>query len=328
MSLEKLLNLTYQEDRKISPAEMQQLYAQGWLLTHYLFSSKEREGQLGRYMTDLNQGIAPKQAFQTAFKTDYAALDKELIAYFRKGKLPYIKIKPEFIKAVPIALRSLATEEADLQMLEAQLRIGIAKSDRAEFDRKFAAATDPLLSTDAGRLAQAEWEITRGDPGKVSSLLEPVLKTTPTLPRALALQAFAAYKLSAEEEEDESKHAAALKTARSWAIKANRAAPDTPLPLMLFYLSFRHDEKGPPASALAGLERAWELMPQDSYLTFLTAAAVARAGRKEDARFFLRPAMNNPHGGTVAAAARALMKLIDTSDASVIGIPLDTGEKE
>jgi hypothetical protein len=150
------------------------------------------------------------------------------------------------------------------------------------------------------------------------------LKAKPDHPHALVLQAYAAYRISLSA--DEKSSPAAIKTARAYAAKANRAAPDTPLPLMLFYLSYRMEEKGASENALMGLERAWQLMPQGNYLSFLTATGVAMAGRKEDAAYYLRAVMNNPHGGASAARAQALMKAIE-SDAN-LGMPIQAEEDE
>lgn len=323
LPLERLLTLTYQEQQKISTVDMGQLYAQGWLLTHYLFNTPERKGQLGLYCKNLNTGMPIKEAFETAFKTDYEGLGKDLRTYYKTGRLIELIIKPELFKAMPVVVRTLSDAEGALVLPEAQLRIGLAKEKRQDFNKKFAAVVTPLLSTDAGRLAQAEWELAFGEPGKVFPLLETLLKATPADPRALTLQANAAFKLSLTASPEN--RAAAIKTARSWAVKANRAAPDTPLPLVLFYLSFREDENGPNANALAGLERARDLLPQDEYLAFLNAVAVARVGRKEDARAYLRPFMNNPHGGSMAAAAQSLMKQIDSG--AQLGMPIDMGEE-
>jgi Protein of unknown function (DUF1570) len=324
LPIERLLTLTYHDNKTAKEKEISQLYAQGWLLTHYLFSNKERQGQIGQYAINLNNGMGHKEAFEKAFKTDFATLGKELRSYYRDGKVLVRQLKPDDLKPVSVAVRLLAPAEEALLLPVARLRLGIAKDKRADFVTKFTQALAPHAATDAGRLAQAEWENAYGQSAKVQPLLEPVLKAKPDHAQALALQAYAAYRLSLSA--DEKSSPAAIKAARSYAAKANRAAPDTPLPLMLFYLSYRLEEKGATANALMGLERAWQLMPQDSYLSFLTATGVAMAGRKEDAGYYLRAVMNNPHGGASAARAQALMKAIE-SDAN-LGTPIQAEDEE
>jgi hypothetical protein len=319
LPMEKLLTLTYHKKDKVSDTEMQQLYAQGWLLTHYLFSSEQRQGQIGQYALHLNKGLPHAEAFQKAFQTDFATLGKELSSYYRDGKLIYRRLTITKLPDTSLTVRALGPEEEALLLPVAKLRMGLAKDKQAEFNTKFNAALTPYAATETGRLAQAEWENRFGDSANVQPLLDPVLIAKPDHAHALAVQAYAAYRLSLKAE-GEAK-AAAIRAARTWAIKANRAAPETPLPLMLNYLSYRREEKGPTANALIGLEQAWALMPQDSYLSVLTATGVALASRKEDARFYLRSLINNPHGGNGAASAQALMKTIESDGR--LGMPLE-----
>jgi hypothetical protein len=259
-----------------------------------------------------------KDAFQDAFKTDYETLGKELRGYFNKGKLFFTRLKGDTFKPGPVTVQALADPENATLMLEAQLRVGISKDDRDKFTARFAKAVAPIASTPAGRLAQAEWEVTLGDASKVTALLAPVLTDNPSHPRALGLQAYAAGKLAFKSED--AARIPAFKVARSWAVKANRAAPETSLPLMMYYLSFMDGEKEPPEIAVQGLEKAWDLMPQDSYLTMLTATALARANQKERARAYLRPLMNNPHGGAGAKSAQKLMAAIDAGQKPSMGM--------
>jgi hypothetical protein len=95
---------------------------------------------------------------------------------------------------------------------------------------------------------------------------------------------------------------------------------------MLFYLSFPTGDKPPPDIAFEGLLKARELLPQDSYLTLLTASALGRANRKEEARNILRPMMSNPHGGSAALQAQSLMTAIDADQ--MTSLPFDQDEDE
>jgi hypothetical protein len=71
------------------------VYAQGWLLTHYLLRDADRAGQLQAYFAALRAGQAEPEAFAAAFKTDKAALQRQLTTYARSGMtLTVIPIKP------------------------------------------------------------------------------------------------------------------------------------------------------------------------------------------------------------------------------------------
>jgi hypothetical protein len=171
LPMEQLLTLTYRNKKTVNQKDLSQLYAQGWLLTHYLFSNKERQGQLGQYTIYLNKGMGQKEAFEKAFKTDFATLGKELRSYYRDGKVLVRVMKPEDLRPVTLAVRPLAPEEGALLLPIARLRLGIAKDKRADFKAQFTQALAPHAATDAGRLAQAEWENTYGQPAKVQALL-------------------------------------------------------------------------------------------------------------------------------------------------------------
>jgi Protein of unknown function (DUF1570) len=190
LPLEKLLTLTYQREEKVKPEDMQQLYAQGWLLTHYLFSKGAgRDGQIKTYVQNINKAMPLKEAFEDAFKSDYETLGKELRTYFKKGKVYYTEIKGDLFKPGPVSVRPLGDPENALLILEAQLRLGVAKDDRAAFKARFAKAIAPIVQTEAGRLGQAELENSLGDPANVTALLEPLLKEKPAHPRAGAASA-------------------------------------------------------------------------------------------------------------------------------------------
>ncbi len=308
--MEKLLALNYQAESKISSTEIEQLYAQGWLLTHYLYNSKERAGQLGTYIRNLNKGLPEADAFRAAFQTDYATLGKELKRYFQGGKLYYQRLSGLKSTAGVIEVRPLTPPEDALLVLEARLRLGVDKTRRADFDRKFNAAVKPFADTPPGRMAQAEWEIAYGTAEAATAQLAPLVAATPADPRALLLQAIATAKLADAATGGSSP--AANKVARSWAVRANRAAPEAPYPLVLYYRSFLRDDVTPPQIAVDGMAEAHALMPQDSGLAMNTAVALARSGAKDDAKRLLRPLIYNPHGGSVSRTAQDLLAAIDS----------------
>jgi hypothetical protein len=62
-------------------------FAETWALIHYLTRGNEsRTPQLSRFMELLGQGMPQDDAFREAFRTDYATLYGELVAYIRNNK--------------------------------------------------------------------------------------------------------------------------------------------------------------------------------------------------------------------------------------------------
>jgi hypothetical protein len=89
MSMDALLDAR----RSITRGGM--VYAQGWLLTHYLLRDPVRADQLQAYFAALRAGQAEPEAFTAAFKTDKPALQRQLTSYARNGMtMTVIPIKP------------------------------------------------------------------------------------------------------------------------------------------------------------------------------------------------------------------------------------------
>ena len=108
------------------------LYAEGWLLVHYLGGASHRQGQLGRYLDLLNKGVGYREAMDQAFGVGARALDSELRSYSKKGRLTAIRLPFKPIDVGRIAVRSLSSAEEALMMSEIALGRGIYA---AEVDR-------------------------------------------------------------------------------------------------------------------------------------------------------------------------------------------------
>jgi tetratricopeptide (TPR) repeat protein len=84
-------------------------YAQSWALVHYLLlGGDERRGQLGRYVGMVRGGVPEDEAFKLAFATDYEGLARDLRAYLRSPRLPYIESRAEFDVDASFEVRELS----------------------------------------------------------------------------------------------------------------------------------------------------------------------------------------------------------------------------
>lgn len=97
--------------------------------------------------------------------------------------------------------------------------------------------------------------------------------------------------------------------ARSWIVKANRARANDAAALALFYDSFLAQQVPPSKSAVRGLYRASDLVPQDPSLRFLAARQMIIDGETAAAKRSLRALAADPHGGANGGAARLLALL-------------------
>jgi tetratricopeptide (TPR) repeat protein len=67
-------------------------YAESWALVHYLTFGTSRPGQLKTYLSSIAQGTPGPEAFQRAFGSDDAALERELRGYIRSVGLNALRV--------------------------------------------------------------------------------------------------------------------------------------------------------------------------------------------------------------------------------------------
>ena len=80
--------------------ELSTLYAQGWLLTHYLAFNQERRGQLDGYLKDIAAGIPPVDAAKKNFGS-LRKLEGDLRFYLDRKSHPVVKIGTRADQAHP-----------------------------------------------------------------------------------------------------------------------------------------------------------------------------------------------------------------------------------
>ena len=294
--------------RKLSQAQWEAtVYGRGWLLTHYLMFVEKRSGQLAKYIAALNGGTASVEAARAAFG-DLDALDRELRAYVKQKRLPYARLRAEALAPAPIALRTLRPGEAAIMDLRMRSHVGVTKEDAARVARDMAKAaaswpTDPAVQSalaeaqfDAGNLDAAEAAAARAlaaDPGNVSAL---TYRARIAMARARAAP---------------QPDPAAWKEVRRLIALANRADPNDPEPLILYFQSFTAQGLAPTRNAVEGLLQAHALAPQDSGLRMNVARQLLVDGKSGEARRALAPLAYDPHGGALGQAVAAIVAKLD-----------------
>lgn len=296
------------DTKHLSPERNNALYARGWLLTHYIIFDEARRKTLGTYLALLNAG-KPSMAAATEAFGDLGALNRALDGYLAKSRIPGVRIPYSVLPEPRVAVRPLSRGAAALMGDRMISERGVGRERAAEVFARAApiAAANPddaeaqgwfaEMAYDAGRDAEAEAAADRAltvDPKSTQALL---YKARVHLRRAAAAK---------------STNPAVWAEARGWIIKANRLDPDAAEPLAMFYRSFRMAHETPRKSAIAGLRRAFELMPQDGRLRFTYAAQLIAEKDYATAATVLRPIAFDPHAGPDNPAAR-LVALLDTA---------------
>ncbi|MDG2533917.1 hypothetical protein P6144_09690 [Sphingomonas sp. HITSZ_GF] len=290
-----------------------------WALTHMLFFSNERKGQLHAYLATIAAGGSMEQA--AAAFGDLARLQSELTAYDR-GKMPYEQMSYPADRAGEPIVRRLSEGEAAFVKgrLELGARIAVPPaSDGAKLEklrREAIARRDTWLKDlrrDAARypanldaqllLAEAECRIGNGD--ACAAAASRALAIAPGNSDALAWQGSAqiAVALAAPA----GQRIAKLKAARATIARANRANSESPLPLLTYYRSFADAGEPVPDVAIEGLMKARDLVPAAPAPKLMLGEALAGRGSAEAARQALIPVANGAYDSPEAAEARLVI---------------------
>lgn len=295
--------------KRLSAAQIDAVYARGWLLTHWIMFEPARREQLGRYFRALNDGTPSLKAATDAFG-DLDALDKQLNRYVRGATLPGIVMKTDEVPQPDVTVTALSPgARAMIEYRLVSTRGVDAKTAPALYRRAASAAArfpdDPVAQGWFAEIAADARE-----DAAAGAAADRALARDPRSIQALIYKGMLAMRVA-----DKSGRPADWEVARGFFIRANRIDPDKAQPLMLFYASFEAEKRPPKPSAVAGLYRAQELVPQDPALRVLAARQLIRENKLADGRRMLAPLAYNPHLPADNYAARAITAL-DAKDSA------------
>ncbi len=303
------LSVLLKGERLRTGLEMSALYARGWLLAHYLTFNAKRRGQIEAYLAALAAGQSQIDAARSVFG-NLDTLDRELDAYLRSNRFPYLTLPAAQIKIGAVTVEPLGAGARDYVPLMMKIQVGVEPGKRAGLAaeaRRVAAAypADPHM---AMILASAE------------IYAENFLAGDAAADRAITLNAKSAEALILKVRAINGRlkagdKAVTFANARGVANRANRLDPENPEPLILFYRSFIGERVRPTANAITALHYAADLAPHDMSLRLESARRYLDDGKSREARARLVPLAYNPHGGRMAEHAQGLIAQIDSGRA-------------
>jgi hypothetical protein len=292
--------LMLRSPRELRGADRVSFYANSWFLTHYLVLADARRGQLGRYIGLVGSGRTAEQAAEEAFG-GIEALQRDFLRYRGASRIPTVTIRFDQAPATgPITVEALSPGEESLLWHQARYRQGMERDDIAGFARRVRARAAQTPSDPGALQLLADVESWARNHDEASRAVDALLALRPEAPRALMRKGQIEIELL---DRDNITEPARWTAARDWLRRANRADPDDPLILLLYYRSFERQGGRPPANAVAGLARAFELVPQDFSVRGRYAGALIRARRYSEAVTVLAPIAYSAHAG--AAGERA-----------------------
>jgi tetratricopeptide (TPR) repeat protein len=281
-------------------------YGKSWLLYHYLTFDEERKGQLTEYIDALASGKTSREAALAAFG-DFKTLDKDLAAYLRKRRMLALRLQPEMLTVGPISVRELTEGEAAMMPVRVRSRVGVTEEQAAELvvEARAIAARYPKDPAVLAALAEAEFD--SGNHQAAVNAADAALSLDPKSVNAYVQKGYALFELATDAADSD----AAYKKAREPFLDLNQIENDHPIPLIYYYRSFIEMGLEPTRNAKDGLEWAAKLAPFDLGLRMNVAQMLIRDGNYRAARLHLVPIAYNPHGGSAAESARAILASIE-----------------
>jgi hypothetical protein len=260
------------------------LYAEGWLLTHYLELGGKRDGQLAAYLSAINAGKSYEDAAKDVFG-DLGKLNAELIAYSRRTALPATGITFKPISIPPVTVEEVAADRAAMMMDDLKLYAGIPAREAKAFAAR--------VRTDAAKGGDTPWTLRiraeadrlAGDRDDYAASVARWNALAPDDPQAMLHQALVKMDALAAAKSTDT---AAWTAARRSIVAAARKAPDDTLILKAYFDSFRMQGIPPTSDAHNALYKALDLVPADPEMRYQLAASFEAHGDIQDAISVIR----------------------------------------
>lgn len=297
------------DSSKWSDEDRAAVYGRGWLMTHYLTFSRQRSGQLEKYMAAIDSGQPSLAAARAAFGP-LDGLDLDADNYLRQHFLPSITIATDKSGAPDVSVATLSPAESAAMPWRLQSKVGVDTNkarDVLDHLRPIAAANP---GSELIQNALAEAELDGGDPALAEAAADRAIIANPASIEAMVFKGRALETLA----KSGKKPATAFAEARKLFIAANKKDPENALPLREFYVSYEEENLAPTANAVSALHYAAALVPQDSDLRMRSVVQYLHDKQGKEARAELTPIAYSPHSGATGVTGRAMIAKLDAGD--------------
>jgi hypothetical protein len=324
-----------------SGEKIEQFYGTSWLLTHYLNFDPARRIQLTNYLADVSAGTGSVAAAEKNFKGGIAGLRKDLDAYWRAGNLKYQTLgNVKMVDKATIKVSIISADRADAMISEIRYMSGFSSdpAERKKLIGKVGAAIKTYPGSAPLKAFLANLYLDNDEDAAAVDLASAALAIDPTNQRAMVVKATALMEQAQTLEGANTKRPDPVPAKKSdeegvaadteiivvarrnsaslsrWAdalkliSKSNRAHPEDPLPLYLYYEYLKRRGEPINDTALDGLAKAHVTLPQYSPFRFALAKEYSAIGDHVAAAGVVKAEAYSPHGGPDRRRARQLLK--------------------
>lgn len=295
LPLETVLGWRPKEEATGNP----QLYAQSWLLTHYLMRTPAMREKWLAYLKDVAGGGHPVESFRRHVDSDLVRFQGRLRDYLASAQLTYSRYERSPVEPAAIKVHEMPPSADRLLLPMMAIQQGLLPSQHSRIltdIRRLAGEIGPNDVMAAHALALAELRL--GDRRRAQEILEQLVAQNPDHPVLLRWLA------EALAPEDRSVSLADVDRAKSLLTRSIRVDPRD---WRTLYVYVRLHPQPLTPDVLQMMLRTWELAPQVGGVVMNTAIALALVGRMDDASTVLEPLANAPHGGQTSALAANLL---------------------
>jgi hypothetical protein len=287
----------------LNEAAQSAYYAQSWLLTHYFYSTPQRQAVLNRLLAAQTRS-SPMEALQSATGFTPVALTRELRSYIGGGSIRYRQMDRAAATPPAVTITALPPSGGDLILYEAALRKGVSDENGPVYLQRIRAIAARYPDDALAMRVLAHIELRFGDGAVADRLLDRLLAASPNDAELLYLKGMRW--LIAAEGDNPLENAAA--TARSWFGRAQRADPNHYQTLFRYAQSLRGEAAFMSENTSNALLLAHQLAPQVVTITFNAAALLISRREHAHAIALLMPLVASPHDPTLSRAARELVE--------------------
>ncbi len=308
MTTDQLLAVQHDSSQYNEGDRRSLLYAQSWALVHYLtFGSRERQGQLAKYLAALQQGVADDEAFTRTFGANRSQLDVELRNYV--GSASFQTLRVEFDDRVSAGSLSpsetMSDSEAAGYLGDLVGRLGRADEARALLQKTIDA--NPDASRALAALGMIELRADR-----VEAALPLLERAAALAPGTASIQAAYGRTLTRRAAHDGVDEAALFAKARTALARALELEPDN-VSTIVTLAEVEMATGANPARALSLMQRAVKASPSREEYRLMLGQAMAMTGDYRGAQSYLALLLARGSSPAIREGARSTMARIATA---------------